>query len=263
MTTEGLLCRENEPFSTHTPLRVGGKAERWIWVYSEEELCALLPTLKKIRWMIHWPFQDIVCRDGGYPGTVIRLAGQFSNIRYNKDSVTLGSAALWAQLSMNYERIFQSWSGSVGGLFEREGSNILKGYSLRLRWLVGKKIIEEELPLKTTSQHIKKKSILLSLTIFGKPRKRKHIPKKSGEIYSIQSKDNLSDIFAQYQLTGIRLKGWVLCTQQPGRMLHLGGGSAEELLILSQGIKERVYKISGKRIYLHIPLIGKENKHVE
>jgi hypothetical protein len=263
MTTEGLLCRKNEPFSAHTPLRIGGNAANWIWVYSEEELTLLLPSLKKTRWMIHWPFQDVVCRDGGYSGTVVRLAGQFSNIDYHDDAVTMGSSALWAQLSLKHKRIFQSWSGSVGGLFEQDEIGLLKGYSISLRWLVGKKIIEEDLPPNTTSQYIKKKSILLSLTIHGKPRKRKHIPQKSGEIYSIRSKDNLRDVFVQYQLTGIRLKGWVLCTHQPGRMLHLGGGSVEELLILSQGIKERVYKVSGKRIDLNIPLIGKEKRNVE
>lgn len=263
MTSSSVLCRNNESFSAHTPLRIGGNADRWIWVYSEKELLFEMLTLKKQRWMLHWPFQDILCRAGGYQGTVIRLAGDFETIAYTDDSITLGSAVLWSQITGPFQKSFAHWSGSVGGIFENQEQDLLNGYTRTLRWLVGKRIKEETIVGREASVYQKKKNILLSVTIRGTPRKRKHVPNQSGFIYSTRSKNSISSIFERYQLTGVRLKGWLVSKAQPSRMLHLGGGTMEELLVLSQGIRERVYKVSGTRIDIRMPIIGKEQKHVE
>ena len=253
--------RENEPFVAHTPLRVGGSAKNWVWVYTESGLKEIISQLKKTNesWMIHWPFQDILCKEGGYPGTVIRLAGDFARIHYHNDSVQLGSAALWSQLDTGYERVFGLWSGSVGGLFSQKEEHLLSTYQLKIKWLWGQKIIEETIPPKGTSKWNKKKSILLSIQIFGDPRKRKFRPTPTGMIYCTHSKTDITDLFRKHQLPGIRLKDWLLCSQQPGRIIQLGTGNSRELLIFSQGIRERVQKIGGKKISLRIPLIGKEN----
>ena len=265
MNPHKILCRNDESFASHTPLRIGGNAHQWIWVYSEQELRHVMTTMIKKRWMIHWPFQDVLCREGGYQGTVIRLAGEFSKIEYTSDTIILGSAALWSQTTGPFQKSFEGWSGSVGGLFAQKNHQIqlfLKGYTLRLRWFVGTKIVEEVLEKDLTSKY-QKKGILLSLELTGKPRRRKKKPIKSGAIYSIRSKENIADIFEQYQLNGIRLKGWLLSKKQPSRMLRIGFGTMDELLILGRGIKERVYKVSGKRLDIRIPIIGKEKKHVE
>lgn len=260
MNTNEILCRNDESFAAHTPLRVGGNANQWIWVYSEQELQSVMTTMTKKRWMIHWPFQDILCWEGGYDGTVIRLAGDFSQLQYSADAITLGSSTLWAQVSGPFQKVFQDWSGSVGALFTPKNQHtqaLLKGYTLTLRWLVGKKIIEEVVEGHLPSKY-QKKGILLSVQIAGKPRKRKSKPFKSGEIYTSRSKESIARIFEQYQLTGIRLKGWLLSTKQPGRVLRIGNGTIDELLILGKGISERTYKVSGKRLHIRIPVIGKE-----
>ena len=260
MNEEHYIERENEPFDAHTPLRCGGKAKRWIWVYTEEALKETVLRLKKQResWIVHWPFQDMICKNGGYEGTVIRLAGTFSHISYHQESVVLGSAVLWSQLELGYDRAFGLWSGSVGGLFAQKEDALLNSHTIKLRWLRGKKIIEEEVLPKQTPLWNKKNCILLSIEIFGSPRKRKFRPTKPGMIYTTATKIDIKEIFLKHQLTGIRLKDWLLCQQSPGRILQLGSGSTKELLLLSQGIKERIKKIGGNNIALRIPLIGKE-----
>ena len=262
MNEEQYIERKDEPFGAHTPLRCGGKAKRWIWVYSEDALKETVLHLKQHRepWIVHWPFQDILCKNGGYEGTVIRLAGSFSRISYHQESVVLGSAALWSQLTLGYDRAFGLWSGSVGGLFAQKEEALLNSHPIKLRWLRGKKIIEEEVQPKQSSLWNKKNCVLLSIEIFGSPRKRKFLPTKSGMIYKTAAKIDVKDVFQKHQLTGIRLKDWLLCRQSPGRILQLGSGSTKELLLLSQGIKERIKKIGGNSIALRIPLIGKENK---
>ena len=264
MTTHEILCRNDESFAAHTPLRVGGNAHQWIWVYSEQELQSVMTTMNKKRWMIHWPFQDVLCWEGGYDGIVIRLAGDFSKIKYSHNTITLGSSALWAQVVGPFQKAFQEWSGSVGELFapkKQLKQYLLKGYTLNLRWLVGKKIVEEVIEGHLPSKY-QKKGILLSLGITGKPRKRKNKPIRSGEIYAVRTKDNIANIFEQYQLTGIRLKGWLLSKKQPGRILRIGEGTIDELLILGRGISERIYKVSGKRIHIRAPVIGLSLIHI-
>ena len=253
--------RNHESFRAHTPLRVGGTAKRWMWIYSEEGLTNMLSLLKKERetWMLHWPFQDVICKKGGYSGTVLRLAGIFSRIHYHEDHIELGSAVLWSQLSMGYERVFGLWSGSVGGLFSQQEEHLLSTYKLQLRWLKGKKIIEEDIAPKGSTQWSKKNSILLSIKIFGTPRKRKFTPTQTGMLYKTGAKNSIQDIFVKHNLPGIRLKDWLLCPHTPGRIIQLGAGDSKDLLLLSQGIKERIKKIGGKNIALRVPLIGKEN----
>ena len=200
MNESKILCREYESFSAHTPLRMGGNAEKWLWVYSETELIHILPSLKKQRWMISWPFQDILCRNGGYAGTVIRLTGAFTRIEYHKTGVTLGSAALWAQLDMGFEHAFSDWSGSVGALFARGEEHFLKGYNRTFRWLIGTKIVEETFFSNELSAYTTQNAILLSVRLEGKIRKKKHLPSKTGEIYASSKKESLMDIFIRYQL---------------------------------------------------------------
>ena len=135
MNQSHCIERTDEPFGAHTPLRCGGHAKRWIWVYSEDALKEMVSTLRKQRepWLVHWPFQDILCKNGGYEGTVLRLAGSFSNISYRENSVVLGSAALWSQLALGYDRAFGLWGGSVGGLFAQREEALLNSHTLKLR----------------------------------------------------------------------------------------------------------------------------------
>jgi len=51
MTTYEILCRNDESFAAHTPLRVGGNARQWMWVYSEQELQSVMTAMNKKRWM--------------------------------------------------------------------------------------------------------------------------------------------------------------------------------------------------------------------
>ena len=174
----------------------------------------------------------------------------------------MGSAALWSSLQQKYFSIFGHWSGSVGGLFENNQEHHLKGCSLLLRWLQGKKILEEKIDVvdKKFSRPTKNK-ILLSLTIKKSPKNRLASPKRTGEIFLSPSRMSIQDLFTQYQLCGIRLKNWLLSRQNPGRMIQLGTGSCRDLLILHQGLNERVKKISGKTIALSLSPFGKEQPH--
>jgi len=144
-------------------------------------------------------------------------------------------------------------------LFAQKEEHLLNSYRLQLRWLKGKKIIEEDISPKESTKCSTKNSIWLSIKIFGTPRKRKFIPTQTGMIYKSGAKNSIQDIFVKHRLPGIRLKDWLLCTHTPGRIIQLGAGNTKDLLLLSQGIKERIKKIGGKNITLRVPLIGKEN----
>ena len=252
---------QEEHVYKHNPLRIGGPAMEWIFIYTHEDLVQTLSRLKQQRknWMVSWPFQDMICRDGGYRGVIIRLCGVFEQIRYERDGVWLGSAALWASLQSLYFHSLGHWSGSVGGFFAQKDIRTLKGCSYTLQWLQGKKIIEEEFTSSKTLVQSKKKRILLSMYIKKISKRKLSAPQKNGEILTLSSRDSLEKIFVQYQLCGIRLKSWLLSRQHPGRIIQLGVGNCKDLLLLHQGLKDRVKKISGKTIELRISPFGKED----
>ena len=256
MSTQPLVLKE-EPLKNHTPLRVGGN------VYDEAGLSTLIKQLKKEkkRWLISWPFQDMLCKDGGYDGVIIRLCGEFERITYQKKSVTMGSAALWSALKAPFTEKLGKWPGSVGALFAQSEAYCLKGCRFTLRWLSGKGVIEEPYEKGTFPTPNKSKYILLSLKLEGIHSGKLKTPLKNGHIMSLGPKERVEDIFKQYQLCGIRLKTWLLSRENPGRVIQLGGGSCRDLLLLHQGLKERIKKVGGKKLILCISPFGKEKNN--
>ena len=256
------LILKDEPFKNHNPLRVGGNVQEWICIYDENTLQGILKKLKKEkrRWVISWPFQDMLCKDGGYDGVVIRLCGQFEQITYLPDTVVMGSASLWASLKDSFANRLGSWSGSVGALFANSEEHCLKGCNLTLRWLSGKGIVEKHYEKGVLPCFKKSKNILLSLTLKSISSGKLRSPTRNGHIMTLTSKDKIESTFKQYQLCGIRLKTWLLSRENPGQVIQLGGGSCRDLLILHQGLKERIKKIGGKTLILCMSPFGKE-KH--
>ncbi|MEC7984083.1 MAG: hypothetical protein VX278_02895 [Myxococcota bacterium] len=253
--------RYAEPLSRHTPLRVGGNALAWVWVYSQTALVELLQHLRKQqqKWMISWPFQDLIFRDGGYDGVVIRLCGEFEKISYTKDSIKLGSAALWANVDRQKGKHLCSWSGSIGGLIDSNQANLLKGLRLEMHWLKGKKRWTEVLSVGDAMEAKDKKAILLHAEIFYPLVHKRKTPFRCGAIFSV-SKAKTAQVFEKHNLCGIRLKSWLLSTHAPGQMIHLGNGRCSDLLLLSKGLKEQLKKSAGKKLDIRIPILGKEKK---
>ncbi len=93
--------RQEEPMSGHTTFRVGGPAEVLVSVEKKGQLEKVIRYLN----LTGWPYfllgrgSNLLVGDAGYRGVVIRLAGEFSEVRVEGCRVTAGAAALLSQAS--------------------------------------------------------------------------------------------------------------------------------------------------------------------
>jgi len=74
--------RFDEPMSGHTSFRVGGPADALVTVTDENEMAFLMPFLRDngLPFLILGGGTNLLVKDGGFPGVVISMAGQFSEI---------------------------------------------------------------------------------------------------------------------------------------------------------------------------------------
>ena len=100
----------DEPMAKHTSFKIGGKVDAFIVVNTVDELSNLLKVLteKNAEYLLVGNGSDLLVSDSGYPGIVIKLAGNFENIVFDDEKdekefsrITAGAAISLARLS-NY-----------------------------------------------------------------------------------------------------------------------------------------------------------------
>ena len=97
----GLELREDEPMSRHTTFRIGGPAALMALPKSVSEAKMVLQAARALEVE---PFflgngSNLLAADGGYPGFVVKLAGDFDQIREVNRGLEAGSAVLLSRLS--------------------------------------------------------------------------------------------------------------------------------------------------------------------
>ena len=91
----------DEPMSKHTTFRVGGAADAFIRISSEEQLKVLIPELVKseIPYYVIGKGSNLLVGDKGFRGVVIQLDEAFENIKVNNNIVTACAGASMAKIA--------------------------------------------------------------------------------------------------------------------------------------------------------------------
>jgi len=86
---------ENEPMTGHTTLGVGGPADCFVEVMSEDELAALMRYIseKCLPWMVLGDGANLLISDKGIRGLVIKLGEPFTRVEVDGLKIEAGSAA--------------------------------------------------------------------------------------------------------------------------------------------------------------------------
>lgn len=260
----GISVRENEPFSSHLPLRTEGKALAWVRIKNTEQLKLVTQRCRKEKkqWTVHWPMESWLTK-GDWKRVVLRLTGEYSDINFKGESIEIGSAALWGQLSSfpRWGRDFQHWPGSIGALFQSNQQSLLKGYSGKLDFFHGRALKTLEWDDKSDPPELPKKAIPLKLTLnLGRRRRRKN-PPAAGAVFKCNSL-NLADAFQVAGLLGTRLYGWQLTEMAPGQIVHTRRNNSAQFLLLYKGLKERLKVLKNIELELQIPTYG-GGRHVK
>ena len=121
-TLRGLLLKD-EVLSTRTWLGVGGKADLYFEPADEADLAAFLGCLDKdLPLTVIGAGSNMLIRDGGLSGAVIKLTGSFAQIHHDKDIITAGAGVTDAELARYSARhgaaglgFLVSIPGTIGG----------------------------------------------------------------------------------------------------------------------------------------------------
>ena len=100
---EGRMLR-GELMSLHTSFRIGGPASAFVCVYNEEELAAVLGALAETgaEHLLIGNGSNLLVSDEGYPGIIVKLAGDFESIAQCEEDpclVRVGAARLMSSTS--------------------------------------------------------------------------------------------------------------------------------------------------------------------
>lgn len=94
-----ILC--NEPMKNHTSFKIGGLADKIIMPENEDELIKLVEECRrdKINYFVMGNGSNILVRDGGIRGVVIKIEKNLSDIHVEENKIIVQSGALLTRLS--------------------------------------------------------------------------------------------------------------------------------------------------------------------
>ena len=103
---------ENAPMASYTSFRAGGAARYLVFPGDEAALSAVMQEVKEagIPYYVTGNGSNILVRDGGFPGVIIKIADGFSEIRTEGTRICTGAGALLSAISKEAVR------GSLAGL---------------------------------------------------------------------------------------------------------------------------------------------------
>jgi UDP-N-acetylmuramate dehydrogenase len=114
----------NEPLSKHTTLGIGGNADYFVEVETENQLISLLKFINenKIKFFVIGGGSNLLFSDEGFKGIVIKLSGYFCKYEISQNNVVCGAAISLSYLAQQTAKqglsgleYLSSIPGTVGG----------------------------------------------------------------------------------------------------------------------------------------------------
>ncbi len=164
----------------HTWFRTGGNAKIFALIENNSELEIILNEIKNENFYVLGSGSNLLIRDKGYDGTVIKLGKSFSAIKITEDSLEVGASALDVNLSnfayKNKIKDFEFFSGipgSIGGAikmnagcFGGETKDNIRSIEIYNCHYEKKTILKKDIEFSYRSSNIKQNEII-SKAIFN------------------------------------------------------------------------------------------------
>ncbi|MBQ5320682.1 MAG: UDP-N-acetylmuramate dehydrogenase [Oscillospiraceae bacterium] len=98
-----ITYKENEPLSAHTSFKVGGRAKYFVMPDTEEKLSQLLCYLNssKEQFFFLGNGSNVLALDEGFDGVIIKLSGEFENLKTEENGIIAGSAVSLKKLTIS------------------------------------------------------------------------------------------------------------------------------------------------------------------
>lgn len=284
---------QNEPMSRHTTFRIGGGCDFYVEVKTITELKQLtkLCLKKKIPYQIIGFGSNILVKDKGVKGMVIRLKGDLSSLNFNlqkKSAVAGGGSALQlfvkkcADNGLGGAESLVGIPGTVGGAVIMN-AGIKEGYigSLIKSVMVMnengeiKKMGKKSLKFSYRNSNILPKNIIISAEFLLKKKSKSDIIKNlnklmhhrfktqpfgfynAGCIFKNPTGDYAASLIDRTGLKGASVGGAVVSKLHANFINNTGNATAEDVLKLIAKIQKKVKEKFLKTLELEIKMVGK------
>ncbi len=271
-----------------TWFRVGGKAKGYIIINNIPDLKTIISYSDKIKYYIIGVGSNLLVRDKGFDGLIIKLGKSFNSIKLKKTTLSVGAGVLDLNLAKfatkNSIKDFEFFSGIPGtiggaikmnaGCYGSETADILKKILLIDKSGKIKSLQNEELNFNYRSSKIDDKSIILKadfkyeyaskLEIINK---NNHIKsarqasqpikeKTSGSTFKNPPGEFAADLIEKAGCKGMQIGGATVSTIHSNFLINNGNASALDIENLGKSIIRQVQNKFGITLEWEIKIIG-------
>lgn len=282
----GSIILENEPMRKHTSFKIGGPAAVMFIPNSEEAAQSAVNALKDVKYTVIGNGSNLLVRDEGYDGVVIKISAAMSGVETDGDIITaqsgaalskVGNAAKTAQLS-GFE-FACGIPGTVGGaVYMNAGA-----YGGEMKDIViSSRCMDENGAISEVTEHnfgyrtsVYKDSgkIILSAKFRLAPGNADEIGAKmldfakrrsdkqpleypsAGSVFKRPEGYFAGQLIEQAGLKGYRIGGACVSEKHSGFIINQGGATCSDVLALIEHIKETVYRQFGVELEQEVKVL--------
>ena len=287
-----IIVQQNIPLKKYTTLRVGGPADYYAEPASEEALMALLDAARESEMpvLLMGNGSNLLVRDGGYRGLVIRLGKEFSAIEHRENGLFAQAGALLSALSRTAAdagytglEFAQGIPGTVGGgvymnagAYGGEMSQIVDSVRVLRDGKIEKlscadmefgyrhsKAMEEGLLVLGASFHLEKgerNAIEAAMRDFAARRKEKQPLEypSAGSFFKRPQGHFAGALIEQSGLKGAQVGGAQVSEKHAGFLINTGNATAADFLSLMEKVQETVWKNFQVALQPEVRIVGEE-----
>ncbi|HAM39717.1 MAG: UDP-N-acetylenolpyruvoylglucosamine reductase [Elusimicrobia bacterium RIFOXYC2_FULL_34_12] len=282
---------QNESMSRHTTFRIGGCCDLYVEVKTVDELKNLIKYIRKKRipYFILGAGSNLLVKDNGIKGIVIKLAGDFSKVEFDfkRKVVKAGSSCSLQGLikkcrdnSLGGMEFLAGIPGTVGGAVVMNAGttqgnigSIVKSAALMDDKGKISLIDKSRLKFSYRSSNIKEKGIVLFVELMLKKMNKSNIMKNSDEVKMYRAKtqpigefnagcifknpagDFAARLIDDAGLKGISVGGAVVSNKHANYINNSGNASANDVLRLISKIRKKVKEKYNKKLELEIKVV--------
>jgi len=278
----------NYALGKQTWFKAGGKAKIFIIVENKNELEILINTLKGFKYLIIGAGSNLLVRDNGFNGAIIKLGKGFNQIKIVEDEIIVGASILDVNFSKfaknNFIKNFEFYSGIPGtiggaikmnaGCFGSETKDFLK--KIEFIDISGNlhKVDLRKLKLTYRSSNLKDTDVVINATFEAsigkiqdindklnliKYQREKKQPLKettSGSTFKNPLNNFAADLIEKAGCKGLEVGNARVSLKHANFLINNGGASASEIEELGRTIIEKVFQKFNILLDWEIKIVG-------
>ena len=271
-----------------TWFRTGGKAKGFVLINNVEDLKTIIGFADKIKFAVIGVGSNLLVRDSGYDGLIIKLGKNFNKIKIKNNFLSVGAGVLDLNLAKfalknsikNFE-FFTGIPGTIGGAIKmnagcygsQTSDNLNRILLLNSKGELKYKYLEE-LNLKYRSSSIEKNSIILQAdfnfeyssyeeilkkNIYIKSKRKETQPikeKTSGSTFKNPPNKYAAELIEKAGCKGMKVGDASISYMHSNFIINNGNATASDIENLGKKVINRVKEMHGIELEWEIKILG-------